>query len=281
VRVSRTPLRITLGGGGTDLVNGQGYCVAAAINHHITVAVSTPFTHEYVLRYSKTERVTARDQIDHDLFRKILTELDIDPGIEITTTADIPAGTGLGSSGAFAVGLLRALLPDASRPEIAELACRLDTGQQDQYAAAYGGVHAYDFENGTLRPIHTRLDDELQLFYTGTTRDVSPVAVPANTARIQANAAIAALENNDAELLGACLLEQWASKLEAQPTTFHRKMDATIRAGMELGAHGGKLIGAGQGGFLLFAGKVDPILMRRMGLVEMPFRFEHEGTRNL
>jgi D-glycero-alpha-D-manno-heptose-7-phosphate kinase len=277
--LSRTPLRITLGGGGTDLVNGTGYCVAAAINHHITVAASRAFAHEYVLRYSQTERVKTVDEIDHDLFRRAFAELGIKPGIEIATTADIPSGTGLGSSGAFLVGLLRVLLPEASRPELAELACKLDTGQQDQYAAVYGGVHAFDFEAGTLRPISTRLDEHLHLFYTGVSRDTAPVAVDPERARCQADAAVAALENNDPELLGACLQEQWNSKLAAQPTTFHKQMDAQIRAGNEIGAHGGKLVGAGNGGFLLFAGDPDPILMRRMGLVEVPFRFEHEGTR--
>lgn len=279
MRVSRTPLRITLGGGGTDLVNGEGYCVAAAINHYVTVAASHPFTHEYVLRYSQIERVKAIGEIDHDLFRKTFRDLAIEPGIEISTTADIPSGTGLGSSGAFLVGLLRALLPDASRPELAALACKLDTGQQDQYAAAYGGVHAFDFAAKTLRPIHTHLDDELQLFYTGVTRDSPPVPVDPNRAHAQAEVAVAALEHDDAELLGACLLEQWRTKLAVQPTEFHTAMDRVIRSGIEMGAYGGKLIGAGNGGFLLFAGKIDPIPMRRMGLTELPFRFEHEGTR--
>lgn len=279
MRVSRTPLRITLGGGGTDLVNGEGYCVAAAINHHVTVAASHPFTNEYVLRYSQIERVKAIGEIDHDLFRKTFRDLAIEPGIEVSTTADIPSGTGLGSSGAFLVGLLRVLVPDASRPELATLACKLDTGQQDQYAAVYGGVHAFDFAAKTLRPIHTHLDDELQLFYTGVTRDSPPVPVNPDRARAHADAAVAALENNDAGFLGACLLEQWHTKLAVQPTDFHSAMDRVIRSGIEMGAYGGKLIGAGNGGFLLFAGKIDPIPMRRMGLTELPFRFEHKGTR--
>ncbi len=279
MRVSRTPLRITLGGGGTDLVNGEGYCIAAAIDKYVTIAINDAFTDDYILRYSQIERVKTIDQIDHGLIRKVLRYTGTEPGVEISSTADIPGGTGLGSSGAFTVGLLRVLRPEASRPAVASWACELDTGQQDQHAVTYGGVHAFDFVNKTMRPIDTYVDEHLQLFYTGTTRETSPVAIDPARARLHADAALAALEGNDPELLGACLLDQWRAKVEAQDTKFHADMDRVIGSAIELGAYGGKLVGAGNGGFLLFAGKVDPIPMRRMGLVEVPFRFELEGTR--
>lgn len=276
--VTRTPLRITLGGGGTDLIDGEGYCIAAAIDKYVTIAVNNPFTADYLLKYSEVERVKTVGEIRHSLIRRILTFTDTEPGIEISTMADLPSGTGLGSSGAFAVGLLHALQPDVTRPALAHAACMADTGQQDQWAAVYGGVHAFDFANKTLRPIDTHIDDHLQLFYTGVGRVAEPVPVDPVRARVQADAALAALEGDDPELLGACLSEQWALKLETQPSDFHRAMDRVIGAAMELGAYGGKLVGAGAGGFILTAGKVDPIDMRRMGLVEVPFRFAREGS---
>ncbi len=279
MRVSRTPLRITLGGGGTDLVNGEGYCVAAAINHFVTIAVNDPFTDDYLLKYSSIERVKSVDEIQHRLIREVLHATNTGPGIEISSMADIPSGTGLGSSGAFTVGLLRALAPpETSRAALAELACKIDTGQQDQWAATYGGVHAYDFAAKTLRPIDTQLDDHLQLFFTGVGRVSAPVAVDPVRARLQADYAVRALEDNDPELLGACLTEQWETKLRLQRSEFHESMNRVIRSAKKLGAYGGKLIGAGGGGFVLFAGKVDPIPMGRMGLVEVPFRFEQQGT---
>lgn len=279
--VSRTPLRITLGGGGTDLENGEGYCVAAAIDKYVTIAVNHPFTDEYVLRYSQIERVKSRALIQHELIARILDYFSIEPGIEISSMADIPGGTGLGSSGAFTVGLVHALKPESSRPALVERACALDTGQQDQYAAVYGGVHAFDFTFKSLRPINTRIDEHLQLFYTGISRETQPVPIDPERARFQADNAVAALEGNDPELLGACLLDQWETKLRVQHTEFHDAMDRVIRSTMKLGAYGGKLVGAGNGGFLLFAGEVDPIPMGRMGLVEVPFRFEHEGSKIL
>lgn len=276
--VSRSPLRITLGGGGSDLVNGAGYCIAAAIDKYVTIAVNNPFSDEYILKYSAIERVKRIEDIDHALIGKVLHATDTDPGIEISSMADIPAGTGLGSSGAFTVGLLHALAPNLSRPALARLACQLDTGQQDQWAAVYGGVHAFDFEASTLRPIDTTIDDHLQLFYTGITRESPPVPVDPVRARLHADYALKALEANDPELLGACLVDQWEAKLKAQHNEFHEGMNRVIRSAMKLGAFGGKLVGAGNGGFLLFAGKVDPIVMRRIGLVEVPFAFEHEGS---
>lgn len=276
--VSRTPLRITLGGGGTDLVHGSGYCVTATIDKYVTVAINDPHTDDYIIRYSETERVKDCLDIQHPIIRRVLSTTAIPPGIEITTMGDLPGGTGLGSSGAFTVGLLRALHPHVSRPHLTRLACTLDTGQQDQWSAVYGGIHAYDFAASTLRPIHTTLTDSLQLFYTGTARSSAPVPVDPTQARVQADAAIAALEGNDPELLGACLFDQWSAKVRVQPSPFHTSMTRVILSAMELGAYGGKLVGAGNGGFLLFAGKVDPIPMRRMGLVEIPFSVTYEGS---
>ncbi len=230
------------------------------------------------MKYSAIERVKQIAQIKHRLIREVLHATETGPGIEISSMSDIPSGTGLGSSGAFTVGLLRALVPEASRPQLADLACKVDTGQQDQYAAVYGGVHAFDFAEKTLRPVGTQIDEYLQLFYTGVGRISEPVAVDPVAARIQAHEALLALEANDPEQFGRCLSDQWMSKLAAQPSEFHAQMDRVIIGAQELGAFGGKLIGAGGGGFLLFAGKVDPIPLGRMGLVEVPFRFEHAGT---
>lgn len=279
MRLTRTPLRVTLGGGGSDLGDG-GVCIAAAIDKYVTIAVSDSFDDSYLLKYSAVERAHSVSEIKHRILRAAIDLTDTAPGVEITSIADIPAGTGLGSSGAFTVGVLHALAPRLSRPGLAALACRIDTGQQDQWAAVYGGVNCFDFAAETIRPIETRMDDHLALYYTGTRRheDTGPAVPP--PAHHVADAALA-LQRNDPFWFGQCLTLQWTHKLGYADTAFHRECDDLIRVGCEHGALGGKLVGAGGGGFLLFvaweADRLDDAMKER-GLRRVPFRFDHTGT---
>lgn len=282
--ITRTPLRITLGGGGTDLENGAGYCVAGAVNLYVTIAVNHPCTDSYLLKYSATEDVPNPELIEHPIIRSVVKRLHVPPGVEIACLSDVPAGTGLGSSGAFTVGLLHALDPEASRPELCRIACEIDTGQQDQHAATYGGLAVYDFAERTITPIDTDVTSRLALYYTGTVREYAQQ--PATVfnpvlAREQADVAIEALRDNNASQLGKCLTAQWRSKLEAAPTAFHRKMESIIVAGCAAGAYGGKLIGAGGGGFLLFVAHNPPAVhatMAERNLCRVPFQLDHTGT---
>jgi D-glycero-alpha-D-manno-heptose-7-phosphate kinase len=283
VITTRTPLRITFGGGGSDLAPG-GFCVSATINQYITVSVSQNFEPTYVMHYSQAETATHPKDIQHRLLRKILLETRTPPGIQISTSADIPAGTGLGSSGAFTVGLLRALFPMASKPLLARLACRMDIGQQDQWSAVYGGVNIFDFRNNAIRPIETTIDSHLELYYTGIKHDAGAVLtgqhVQRRAAVHQADLAVKALEANDPKALGECLTAQWYAKFKRSPTRCHQLINGWIKTGIEAGAHGGKLIGAGDGGFILFA--TDTPLskpMRELGLRHVPFKFSHEGSK--
>ncbi len=284
MRISRAPLRITLGGGGTDLAEG-GYCIAAAIDKYVTIAVTESFDDNYVLRYSENERVTQPADIQHRIFRATIERFDIKPGIEISSTADIPAGTGLGSSGAFTVALLRALLPDASRPELARIACELDIGKQDQHAAVYGGVNGFDFGMRQMQPLETEIDRHLGLYYTGRTHSseeqLAGITIKRDM-RLELDT-LKAITENDIALLGDCLYRQWTAKCIRQPIEFHRQIDLRIGRAMERGATGGKLVGSGDGGFVLIVNDNEEIAdyFKRQGYRRVPFRFDHAGVTRL
>lgn len=280
---TRTPLRITLGGGGSDLVTGQGICLAATIDKYVTVTVTESWDDDYVLHYSQTEQRTSAAAIEHRIFRDVFTALDVPPGIQVSTLSDVPAGTGLGNSGAFTVGLLKALHPEWSPLLLAEMACHFDTGQQDQWSAAFGGLNCYDFSTGTVRPIYADLDDKLVLYYTGMKHDAAAILTgppkPVETAAKQVKDMVAALQ--DVHELGAVLTNQWEAKLESSPTEAHQRIDRMIRHGLANGAIGGKLVGAGDGGFILFATN-DPERLNdniKKGVRRLPFRLTHEGSR--
>lgn len=275
VRTVRAPLRITFGGGGSDLAFG-GVCLAASIDRYVTVSVADTFDDEYVLHYSEAE--TARDpqEIRHRILRQVLVELEVPP-MQVATSADLPAGTGLGSSGVFTVALLKALCPDLDRLALARLACRFDLGQQDQWSAVWGGVNVYDFATETVRPVLA--EQRFRLYYTGLRHNAAEVlggtVVSRGDALHQVAHMVEALESDSPWRIGDCLTAQWAAKLVRQPTRTHQWVDTLIRQGIDQGAYGGKLVGAGDGGFLLFA--TDHEL--DLGLREVRFGFDHEGVR--
>jgi D-glycero-alpha-D-manno-heptose-7-phosphate kinase len=322
--ITRSPLRITLGGGGTDLPSYYrdhgGFLVAAAIDKYVYVTVMRPFTPGIFLKYSQLEHVDRIDDVQHRLIREALREADFrTPQIEITTLADIPAGTGLGSSGSFTTALLKALYAHRRRllhpNELAELACDIEinrlkepVGKQDQYAAAYGGVTCFTFnrdgsvEAEPLRmPMQTLFDleDNLLLFFTGFSRSAGDILADQKQRSEQRDAGMLAnlhdvkelgLRSRDALLkgdmpgFGALMREQWEQKKRRSGGMSNPRIDEWYERGLKNGALGGKLVGAGGGGFLLFYSEDHRRLRSAMasaGLEEVRFRFDFEGTKVL
>ena len=322
--ITRTPLRISLGGGGTDLPHyyresGYGYLIAAAITKYTYVAVNDNFDPDILLKYSKVERAKSVDSIEHPILRECLNLVDIQGGIEVSSMADIPTGTGLGSSGAFTVGVLKALhmhkhkVP--SNQELASLACEIEinrlkepVGKQDQYISAIGGITAFRFhadESVEVCPlglsIETRaeMEQNLLLFYTGHRRSASEVLLEERSRPSTASTSVRenldsvrrigeesakALEKGDLLYFGSLLTEQWRLKYQRQPSDLHKQVDDWITSGCKAGALGGKLVGAGGGGFLLFYSDRKADLrsaMKQIGLSEVSFGIDYEGATNL
>ena len=319
--ISRSPLRISLGGGGTDIPSfyqdhGGGFLVAAAIDKYVFVAVHDNFVDRFLLKYSKIEDVETVDEIEHKIIREGIRLLPPPRGIEVTSIADIPAGTGLGSSGSFAVGLIKSLSHYQGKPktnlEIAELACKLEidllrepVGKQDQYISALGGLLALEFRpDGTVDHrsldipwnVRTDLEENLLLFFTGVKRSASEELKDTKSSwggtadgwvsnlekvRDLGRSSVEALEAGDLESFAKLLTEQWVLKLERAPTPIHERFDEILKIGLNAGALGGKLVGAGGGGFLLFYARETRKLrkeMARHGFQEVRFAFDDSGS---
>lgn len=318
--ITRTPLRISLGGGGTDLPSYYrnstgGFLVAAAISKYIYIAINQHFDDSILLKYSEIEQVRHPVEVQHPLLREALLLTGVEKQVEISAMADIPAGTGLGSSGTFTVGLLRALRAyrhdTVSPSELAEEACRVEIdrlgepiGKQDQYIAAVGGVTAFEFrpdgrvEMSPVRlagSIRFQLEENLLLFYTGVKRSASDVLAieqrpgasineNLDAVRTSGRQSCEALEAGDLDKFGALLTDQWQLKLERAPSDVHRQVDQWIREGVAAGAAGGKLVGAGGGGFLLFYAENKADLRAAMAareLEEVRFRIDYEGSTTI
>ena len=322
--ITRSPLRITLGGGGTDLPSYYrqhgGFLIAAAIDKYVYVTVMRPFVEGIFLKYSKLEHVDALDEVQHPIMREAIRMLGFrTPQIEITTLADIPAGTGLGSSGSFSTALLKALYAHRRRllhpGELAELACDIEInrlrepiGKQDQYIAAYGGVTCFTFnpdEGVEARPLQLRMDslfdleDNLLLFFTGFSRSAGSILNDQKVRTEHADAEMLrnlhyvkelglrsrdALEAGQTALFGELMHEHWEHKKRRSGGMSNPHIDEWYELGRNNGAIGGKLVGAGGGGFLLFYSEEHRRLraaMARAGLEEVRFRFDFEGTKVL
>ena len=318
----RSPLRISLGGGGTDLPSYyrdyEGFLVSAAIDKYVYVSVMRPFTEGIYLKYSQLEHVNRISDVKHPIIREALDIMKFKtPQIEITTLADIPAGTGLGSSGSFTTALMKALYTHRKRhihqEELAELACHIEidrlgepVGKQDQYIAAYGGVTCLTFQkNGKVVaeplamsiPTMHELEDNLLLFFTGFSRSASGILADQNTRSQQHDAEMLknlhyvkelglrskqALEAGDTTLFGEIMHEHWEHKKRRSGGMSNPRIDEWYDLGMKHGAIGGKLVGAGGGGFLMFLAKDRTELRRTMtiaGLEEVRFKFDFEGTK--
>jgi D-glycero-alpha-D-manno-heptose-7-phosphate kinase len=293
-----------------------GFVVAAAITKYVFIAVNRNFDEELLLKYSQIERVRTPLEAQHPLLREILVATGFESGIEISSMADIPAGTGLGSSGAFTVGTLNALRAHrrelVSNLQLAEQACCIEIdrlsepiGKQDQYIAAVGGITAFEFspdDSVTVSSLELaadtrhRLEENLLLFFTGIRRSASHVlatemnaadtmeldlAMNLDAVKALGRDAAHVLAKGDLDSFGELLTAQWDTKLHRSPTRVHRQADDWIRAGINAGAVGGKLVGAGDGGFLLFYA-VDKTRLRETmtaaGLDEVRFGVDYRGT---
>lgn len=298
---ARAPLRISLAGGGTDLpsyyATRGGFVIAAAIDKYVYVAVNRPpLETGFLLRYSQVEAVATAAEIRHPILREALAKTA--PGIEIAVLADVPGGTGLGSSGAFTVALLQALKPKMSRRWCAEEAGEIEmirlerpVGDQDNYTAAYGGVRCYSFLPSGRVNIDSidvgPLAQRLHLFYLGA-RDGSGAD---DTLALQSQAhenldATKALAGKALELLtegrldeyGALLGEHWRIKRDRAPGVTDARIDTYYEAGIEAGALGGKVCGAGGGGFLCFYTNHPARLRDAIDLPELEFGFDYGGV---
>lgn len=320
--IGRSPLRISIGGGGTDLPSYYrehgGFCVSAAINKYVYVSMLDTTVNEMLLRYSQIERVKRVEDIQHPIIREALLLTGVKgPNIEITSMADVPAGTGLGSSGSFTTSLLRVLYKYNRQfiyaPQLAELACHIELerlkdpiGKQDQYIAAFGGVTVFDFnKDGTVsaRPLKvagdvlTQLEDNLLLFSTGYHRsagailkeqdDKSKAADPAMVANLHfvkelGHQILEAIEGGNLPRFGELMHTHWLHKKKRSGGMSNADIDKWYELGMANGAIGGKLIGAGGGGFLMFYTEQKTKLRRAMteaGLHELTFSFDYEGSK--
>ncbi len=316
--ISRTPFRISFAGGGTDLPafyrTEPGAVTATTIDKYMYITVNKRFDATLRVSYSKTEIVDRADDLQHPIVREALRMTGLVEGLEITSIADLPAGTGMGSSSAFTVGLLHALYAYQGRAvsagELARQACRIEIeilgepiGKQDQYAAAYGGLNRIRFNPDetvfvdpviTTPEVRAELDANLLLFYTGTTRRASTILARQREqteasrdllVRMRDIAERMALALQDGRRLndfGQLLHEAWLLKRSVAEGITSPDIDRWYEAARQAGALGGKVLGAGGGGFLLFfvERQNQDRVRRALGdLRELPFRFEPQGSK--
>jgi D-glycero-alpha-D-manno-heptose-7-phosphate kinase len=319
--ITRSPLRISLGGGGTDLPSYYrkhgGFVLAAAINRYVYITINEAFRPRIILKYSKLEDVERWEEIQHPIIREALRLTGImGPYLEIVSLSDIPAGTGLGSSGSFTTALLRALHTVKRNfvppHELAEQACHIEidllkepVGKQDQYIAAFGGITCFEFlpdDRVVVEPLKiasetlANLEDSLLLFFTGASRAASEVLRDQDTrTRDNASEMLENLhltkelghESRDALLAGdlrkfAELMHvHWEHKKKRSPGMSSEFIDGMYDLARAHGALGGKLIGAGGGGFLMLYTEDKTRLrsaMRGAGLREVRLQFDFSGT---
>ena len=321
----RSPLRISLGGGGTDLPSYYrkrgGYLIAGAIDKYVYTSAIKPFSKGIFLKYSDIEKVQCPSEIKHKIFREILMMRDKEEKnqIELTTLADIPAGTGLGSSGAFTVSALKAVqIYDSvfsTNESIAELACKIEidrlrepVGKQDQYISAIGGLtefifHKDDSVEFNRLPIDYEnfysIQDSILMFFTRESRSASSILkAQDDKTKSDDNEMIYNLDQvkemgeisknllikGDINQLGLLMQDHWAKKLKRSPNMCSEEIKRYFQIGMDNGAIGGKLVGAGGGGFLMFVAS-DKVQLRKamksINLQELRFNFDMLGVHVL
>ncbi len=320
--IARSPLRITLGGGGTDLPSyyrdHEGFLIAAAIDKYVYITIHPTFVEELIVKYSHLERVPSARELEHPIMREAFAMMGLDGRyMEVTSMADIPAGTGLGSSGSFGTALLRALHQyvknPVTAPRLAEMACEIEidrlkepVGKQDQYVAAFGGVNSYVFAKDDavkVTPLRCdsetlhNLEDNLLMFFTGYSRRASSILQVQDSASRDKDKdmidnlhyvkqlglkSLKALESGDLTDFGRLMHEHWLHKKKRAPNMSNPEVDGWYECAMRNGALGGKLVGAGGGGFLMFYTEDRMRLrhaMAELGLNEVRFRFDFEGAK--
>lgn len=320
--IVRSPLRISLGGGGTDLASyyrdHSGFVIAAAIDKYVYITLHTTFVQELIVKYSKLERVNSIEELQHPIIREAMRLTGVGPqSLELTSMADIPAGTGLGSSGSFTTALLKALHSYNKQlihpRELAEEACDIEInrlggniGKQDQYIAAFGGITCFRFlpnDHVEAWPLKIdtdtlySLEDNLLLFFTGYSRSASDI-LKQQDVKSKANdkdmidnlhfikdlgrQSKDALEAGDLVTFAELMNVHWDHKKKRSTGMTNPHIDEWYELARKNGALGGKLIGAGGGGFLMFYAEDKVKLrktMRDAGLKEVRFRFDFEGTK--
>jgi D-glycero-alpha-D-manno-heptose-7-phosphate kinase len=322
--ISRSPLRISLGGGGTDLPSYykqfEGFLIAAAIDKYVYVTANKRFSKGIALKYSQMEEVQDVSDIKHPIIRESLMMMGVnEANLEITTLADIPSGTGLGSSGSFTTALLKTLSTikrtNISPDSLAEMACDIEInrlgepiGKQDQYIASFGGICCFTFHKDhsvTVEPLKIKnntlmdLEDNLMLFFTGYSRSASSILKDQNTKSQESNAEMlnnlhfvkemglkskAALEGGRLLEFGQLMHEHWEHKKNRSKGMSNPQIDEWYELGLKNGALGGKVVGAGGGGFLMFYADNKNKLrsaLEKAGLEEVRFSFDFEGTKTL
>lgn len=322
--ITRSPLRISFGGGGTDLPSyyekHSGFLIAAAIDKYVYITLHQTFVPELIIKYSKLERVYTVAEVEHPIIREALRMTGIEAAsLEITSMADIPAGTGLGSSGSFTTALLKAFhtyKKNLVHPaELAKQACEIELnrlrepiGKQDQYIAAFGGITCFKFNpDGVVEawPLKIseetlfNLEDNLLLFFTGYSRSASAILKEQDERSKKSDQEMidnlhlmknlgkqsqTALEAGDLHEFARLMDAHWRRKKERSSQMSNHQINEWYDCAMTNGALGGKLIGAGGGGFLMFYADDKARLrhaLRSRGLTEVRFRFDFEGTKIL
>lgn len=319
--ITRSPSRISLGGGGTDLPSYYrqhgGFVVSAAIDKYVYITLHDTFIGEGIIKYSETERVQHAEEIRHPLIREALILTGVQPsGLEIASMSDIPAGAGLGSSGSFTTALLGALHTHKKsivpKYELAEQACHIEidlakepVGKQDQYIAAFGGITCFEFLPDDRVQVNTlqlssealaNLEDNLLLFFTGYTRSAFQILADQDRRTRSMDQEIidnlhfvkelgyqskSALEAGDLRKFAELMHVHWEHKKKRSGAMSNNSIDKYYELARANGALGGKLIGAGGGGFLMFYTEDKTRLRRAMlaaGLREVRCRFDFQGT---
>lgn len=323
--ITRAPFRIPLGGGGTDLPSYYskygGRLISVAIDKYIVTTVNKPVTDKLIrLKYAKSETVKTISRIRHDLIREALRINNVTEGIELSFIADIPAGTGMGSSGTFLVSMLKGIhvfkREEVNAKQVAEEACFIEinqlkkpVGKQDQYVASFGGItqlvidkkgHVEIEYPSLTKATIEELDASLLLFYTGIKRPSSEILSAQNRATKNGDKKVLenlhfikeigdeivkSLKKEDINTFGKLLNTHWEYKQQLSGKVSNEKINRWYQKGIEAGALGGKLIGAGGGGFLLFCCPGDKNNLRKTmekeGLKETFFHFDFEGAKLL
>jgi D-glycero-alpha-D-manno-heptose-7-phosphate kinase len=318
--ISKTPLRMSWVGGGSDLPafykEELGAVLSTSIDRYVYIALNPKFDGRIRLNYSKTEEVDLVNQIEHPIFRETLLHMGINGGIEIASMADIPSkGSGLGSSSSFTVGLLNALNAYknqfSSKEKLAREACTIEIlkcgepiGKQDQYAAAYGGMNLIRFhsnESVSVDPIlcspqlMQTIEDYTLVFFTGRTRSASKLLAQQTKDLVTSDRKLLMrrmvelafdlkneLESNSVTNFGEILHENWVLKSQLTKGITDSEIDSWYSEGMKNGALGGKLLGAGNGGFIMFFAppeKHDIIAESLTNLQRVKFKFDRNGSQ--
>ena len=321
--IIRSPLRISIGGGGTDIPSYYkkkgAFFISAAINKYVFVTITEPFEKGIYLKYSQIEKTNSVTNIKHKIIREVLKKEIKKNKIEITTLTDIPAKTGLGSSGSFSTALIKAIYSFngkmISKRELAEKACdieinklKLPSGKQDQYISVYGGISEFQINKkgyvktnnlDISKKTKLNLENNLLLFFTGFSRNSSLILNEQNNKTLKQNSEIIKnldyvkelgleikknLVDGNCDEFGKLMHEHWKNKLKRSKKMSNSTIDNIYNFALKNGALGGKLIGAGGGGFLLFYAN-NPnrlrIAMKKKKIEEIIFKFDQEGVKQI